>query len=151
MLLSCFPTPEQPPSPVDIRTIEPGPNDREVCIDIWNQGFGAGADCLAGLWEQPEWRLYLALVDGLPASVALLHIQDGLAWLAGATTIERLEGRGCQSALIHRRLTDAAKAGCRLVAVQTAANVPSFRNMQRAGFTVAYSKVWWSPLPQTRP
>jgi GNAT superfamily N-acetyltransferase len=49
--------------------------------------------------------------------------------------------RGVQSALIARRLHEAAKAGCEYAVVSTNPGSGSQRNMERRGFRVAYTKL----------
>ena len=54
-------------------------------------------------------------------------------------------GRGAQSALIARRIRDAAAAGCDCLMVETAQEredypVPSYHNLLKFGFQVAYMR-----------
>ena len=92
----------------------------------------------------PGWRLYVASVDGAPAAFGALFVSGGVGSLAGAATVPRFRGRGCQSALIRRRIADAAADGCDLIAGQAAPGSASQRNMERAGLRVAYTKAVWS-------
>ena len=94
----------------------------------------------------PGWRLYVAAIDGAPAAFAALFLSGGVGSLAGAATAPRFRGRGCQSALIRRRIADAAAEGCDLIAGQAAPGSSSQRNMERAGLRVAYTKAVWSRL-----
>ena len=94
----------------------------------------------------PGWRLYVASVDGAPAAFGALFVSAGVGSLAGAATAPRFRGRGCQSALIRRRIADAAADGCDLIAAQAAPGSASQRNMERAGLRVAYTKAVWSRL-----
>jgi len=91
---------------------------------------------------QPGWRLYLAELDGIPAAAALLVTGDAMGCLAGASTLPAFRGRGCQTALIRRRISDAAAAGCREVCALTASRV-SRRNLERCGLELAYTKIAW--------
>jgi N-acetylglutamate synthase-like GNAT family acetyltransferase len=88
-------------------------------------------------------RQYLATVDGRPAAAAVLFQAGGLAYLASASTLEPLRRRGCQTALIQRRLADAAAAGCRRVATLTTWGSQSHANMARAGFRTVYTSAVW--------
>ena len=94
----------------------------------------------------PGWRLYVAAVDGTPAAFGALYVSGGVGSLAGAATAPRYRGRGCQSALVRRRIADAAAEGCDLVAAQATPGSSSQRNMERAGLRVAYTKAIWSRL-----
>jgi GNAT superfamily N-acetyltransferase len=95
---------------------------------------------LAAAVEQAGGWLYVALVDGVEAAAAVLTISDGVGFLANAATLPELRGRGCQTALVAARLTDAAGAGCDLVASGAAFGSQSQRNLERAGLRVAYTK-----------
>ena len=96
---------------------------------------------------QPRFRCYLAFVDGEPAGLGILHIADGVASMANGLTVPHLRGCGCQTALLYRRLADAAAAGCSLVASQYAPGSTSQNNQLRVGFRIAASKAWWVPRP----
>jgi hypothetical protein len=88
-------------------------------------------------------RLYLATVDGAPAAAAVLFVAGEVAYLANASTLARFRRRGCQGALIQRRLADAAEAGHRRICTITTWGSQSHANMARAGFRVAYTKAVW--------
>ena len=94
----------------------------------------------------PGWRLYVATVEGAPAAFGALFVSGGVASLGGAATAPPFRGRGCQSALIRRRIADAAAEGCDLIAAQAAPGSSSQRNMERVGLRVAYTKAVWSRL-----
>ena len=95
-------------------------------------------------YPRPDWRLYVAAVEGEPAAFGMLHLGGGVASLAGAATMPSFRRRGCQTALLYRRLADARRAGCGLAVTQAAPGSVSQRNMERAGFRVAYTKAVWS-------
>lgn len=91
----------------------------------------------------PGWRHYLAYDGMKPVACAACYINGEFASLAFAATLPEYRGRGAQSALIARRFRDAAEAGCLWMMTETAEetpkrSVPSFRNMLRHGFEVAY-------------
>ena len=98
---------------------------------------------VAARYRQPGWRLYIATADGQPAAFGVLHEHEGIGSLAGAATLPEFRGRGCQSALLARRIADAAADGCELVVSQAMPGSSSHRNMERAGLRVAYTKAIW--------
>lgn len=101
---------------------------------------------------RPGWRFYLASVDGVPAGGGALFIKDGVATLAGGATIFTMRGRGCQKALLGRRIADASEAGARIVASRCVAGSVSQRNMERVGLRVAYTKsIWQHPEDRSFP
>ena len=74
-----------------------------------------------------------------------------IAALFGATTLPEFRRRGVQSALIARRLHEAAKAGCEYAVVSTNPGSGSQRNMERRGFRLAYTKtVMMRDWPETQ-
>ncbi len=66
--------------------------------------------------------------------------EAGIAAFFGTATVPEYRGRGVQSALIARRLHEAALAGCEYAVVSTHPGSGSQRNMERRGFHVAYTK-----------
>lgn len=84
------------------------------------------------------FRRYAAREGGTIVAAASLRIDHGLAQLCGAATLPAVRRRGIQTALVHRRLRDAARAGCDLAVVTTAPGSKSQENLARAGFEVLY-------------
>ena len=94
------------------------------------------------------WRHYLGFDGDTPVSSAAMRIQDGVAWLGFGATTEGYRRRGGQSAMFERRLRDARDAGCRLAMSETGEDSPddpnpSYHNMLRAGFQLAYARRNW--------
>ncbi len=85
-------------------------------------------------------RTYLALVDGVIAGGGGMRITDGLAQLVGAATAPEHRRRGVQSALLTKRLADAAEAGYDIAVVTTAPGSKSQQNVQRQGFHLLYTR-----------
>lgn len=89
------------------------------------------------------WRHYFAMDGGRPVAAAAMRVRDDVAWCGFAGTMPDHRRRGAQSALLARRVRDAAAAGCTWVTCETMADAaerpsPSFRNMTRLGFEMAY-------------
>ena len=86
---------------------------------------------------------FIARVDGVPAggSMGAILRHAGIAALFGTATLPEFRGRGVHTALINRRLWEAAKAGCEYAVVSTLPGSGSQRNMERRGFRVAYTKL----------
>ena len=91
------------------------------------------------------WRHYFAMDNRIPVATAASRADGDVAWFGFAGTLPSHRGRGAQSALLARRIRDAAADGCAWVTCETMADTAerpsrSFRNMMRLGFTVAYAR-----------
>jgi GNAT superfamily N-acetyltransferase len=99
---------------------------------------------LRGWRDAPGAHLYLALVEGVPAATAALSVSaDGVGYLADGATLPAFRRRGLQATLIHRRLTDAAAAGCDVACSQATFAGTSHRNLQREGLVGGFTKAVW--------
>jgi ribosomal protein S18 acetylase RimI-like enzyme len=94
--------------------------------------------------DQEGWSLYLARMDGRPAAAATLYVKDRVGYLADATTDPAFRHRGLQSALLRRRIRDAAAAGADIVFSGAAPFSTSHRNMERAGLRVQFVRSLWT-------
>lgn len=89
------------------------------------------------------WHHYIAYDDEEPIATAVLYSNGEAGWLSFAATLSTHEGRGAQTALIARRVRDAAELGIAELSVETAEDLPtkpsqSNRNLRRLGFELAY-------------
>jgi GNAT superfamily N-acetyltransferase len=83
---------------------------------------------------------FLAFVDGQAAGGGVIWLSDGVAGVMGASTLPAFRRRGAQSALLRARLDFARQHGCDLAYTITAPGSGSQRNVERAGFRVAYTR-----------
>ena len=110
---------------------------------------------IAALVGRPGWRHYLAYDGERPVGTAAMFVRDGAAWLGWAGTAPDARGQGVQTALIARRIADAAAAGCRHLVAETAEDTPekpnpSTHNLRRLGFADAYVRpnyIWTREPP----
>lgn len=142
-----------PPDPAGVEVVELGgaPQDGALLGRIVSAGFGLppwmGA-LFEGVCGTDGWRCYAAHVDGEPVAAATLLLDGAVAELGAAATLAAARGRGCQTALLHRRIRDAAAAGARMLLVETGVQSgerpnASYRNILRAGFHEAYVRPNW--------
>ncbi|MEZ5076460.1 MAG: GNAT family N-acetyltransferase [Solirubrobacterales bacterium] len=100
-----------------------------------------------------NWRCYLARIEGEPVATGSMMVDGTVATLSLDATREHARGRGCQWALIERRLADADAAGCRTVQAYSMdpCGEPSraTRNLRRGGFEEVGSVVGWRPARGT--
>ena len=86
---------------------------------------------------------FLAEADGQPIAAAALNLSNGVALLAGASTIPAARRRGAQAALLEARLRFAADRGVELAMVVTHPGSASQRNAERRGFRPVYTRSKW--------
>ncbi len=86
---------------------------------------------------------FLAELDGQAVAAGALFIHDGVALLAGASTIPEGRRQGAQLALLECRLKYAAEAACDLATMGAAPGSASQRNAERQGFRIAYTRIKW--------
>jgi len=145
------PHPPRFPAPPDVEVVELASADEEPFGTIAAVGFGMPAwagDFFAHLPGRDGWHCYVARVEGEAQACGAMVIEDGIAELGIGATLEESRSRGCQTALLHRRVSDAAAAGCRTLFVETGERVPgkpsgSYRNILKAGFEEAYLRPNW--------
>jgi hypothetical protein len=147
-MLYGAPTTETPPPADHVTIAEVGGQDADTFARVYDQVWG-GSDSIRVLIGHPEFRCYLAFVDGEAAALGVLHIANRAASMANGLTVPALRGHGCHTALLQRRIRDAALAGCDLLVSQCAPGSVSQRNQLRAGFLIAGTKAWWTPLSLT--
>jgi hypothetical protein len=108
---------------------------------------------IAAAVGRPNWRHYLAWDGATPVAGAALFMYGDAGWLGVASTLPPARRRGAQGALMARRIEDGGALGCRWFVTETGEDTParpnpSYRNMVRAGFTLAYHRDnFMPPIP----
>jgi hypothetical protein len=93
--------------------------------------------------ERPGALAFLAELDGKAIATGALCLHEGVALLAGASTIPEARKQGAQLALLKRRLRHAAEHGCDLAMMGALPGSVSQRNAERHGFRIAYTRIKW--------
>jgi hypothetical protein len=88
-------------------------------------------------------RMFLVELDGGPIAAGALNLSDGIALLAGASTIPDARKRGAQLALLDCRLRYAAANGADVAMMAALPGSGSQRNAERNGFRIAYTRIKW--------
>lgn len=86
---------------------------------------------------------YIAELNGKPISTAAFLMYDGVALLAGASTVPEGRNQGGQTALLDARLQFARESGCTLAVMGAAPGSQSQINGQKNGFNIAYTRTKW--------
>jgi hypothetical protein len=138
-----------------IRVRQVGEADEELYAQTGARGWGGEhpelADQLLDLMRiglrKSGGYAFLAELDGRAVATGALNIVDGVALLAGASTIPEGRKQGAQLALLEERLRTAAELGCDLAMMGALPGSASQRNAERHGFRIAYTRIKWR-LPQ---
>jgi ribosomal protein S18 acetylase RimI-like enzyme len=112
--------------------------------DVVRRGFGSPLGVTrrwnAMICAIANEHRFLAYLDGEPAGAgSVLTTDPELAQLGGMTTLPAFRNRGVQAALLHARLAHARRLGCSLATVSAIPGNGSCRNIERAGFELAYT------------
>jgi hypothetical protein len=86
---------------------------------------------------------FLAEMNGQAIATGGMFIHDGVALLAGASTIPAARQQGAQLAILESRLGYAAEQGCDLAMMGALPGSTSQRNAERQGFRIAYTRIKW--------
>lgn len=148
----CRETKDAPEVTTSLRIREVGVEERDVFAQSAIAGFGMPppmAQWLAQIVGRPHWHAYVSFDGDAPAGAAALYVDGDFAWLGIGATRPEMRRKGGQSALLARRIADAAKYGARLAVTETGVPqegqpAPSYRNILGAGFDVAYVRPNWT-------
>lgn len=126
------------------------PSDAATWIDTAVEGWSEFSEYAGEMRElsrisvaQRDIQTYLAILHDQPIATGALGIMDGVALLAGASTIPSARKRGAQLALLYARLHSAVAAGCDLAMMSARPGSASQRNAERHGFRIAYTRIKW--------
>jgi GNAT superfamily N-acetyltransferase len=144
--LADFSPAAEPPAGIEIR---PSRSDEaDLWLNLSAAGFSDGQapteadlDILGPNFCAPGALTYLALVDGVPAGTGGAYLHQAGAEMGGASTLPQFRRRGIQRALLEARMQAARQHGCQWAIVATDPGSASQRNVQRAGYELAYTRV----------
>lgn len=141
----------------DPRQLNPAVNVRRISIDeagmfaaVSARGWSEAAEVrpfIEGLARvvvaKHDGPCFVAEIDGLPIATGAMSLWQGVALLAGASTVPEGRRQGAQLALLDTRLRFAASKGCDLAMMCTAPGSTSQRNAERNGFRIGYTRTKW--------
>jgi GNAT superfamily N-acetyltransferase len=123
------------------------PQDAKLWTLTVAQGFAehfpvtpAILDVMEGFYYRSTACCFLAYADGAVAGGAAVSADRGVCGLFGASTLPAFRRRGVQSVLLAARLAWAIQKGCDLAVSIAQPRSISHRNIERAGFRVAYTR-----------
>jgi hypothetical protein len=133
---------------IRVRLVEE--NDQDVFSDLAVRGWemtGNLAEIIRTMGRLssacPGGVSFIAELDGRPIASGALNLYDGVALLAGASTVPEGRRQGAQLALLDARLRHAAEHDCDLAMMCAAPGSASQRNAERHGFRIAYTRIKW--------
>lgn len=127
-----------------------GPEEASVFASTVLAGFGmppSFAPWLQALPGRERWRCYVARSGKDTVAAGAMFLDTDSAWLGMAATLPAARKHGAQSALIARRIADAAALGRPWVFTETGildGPNPSLANMRRTGFACLHERTNWA-------
>lgn len=90
-----------------------------------------------------DWVCVMAFADAKPVAAGAVYVSGEYAWLGLGATLPSHRRRGAQSALLARRLSEAATRGARVAVTETGERLAgkpstSYQNILGAGFEEMY-------------
>jgi hypothetical protein len=89
---------------------------------------------------RPGWRHYLGWDSDVAVATGALFVRDQVGWLAAGCTLPSHRRRGAQGAIMVQRIRHGIEMGCQWLISEAGESSPSYRNMLRTGFVLAYKR-----------
>jgi len=104
---------------------------------------------MLALVGRTDWQHYVAYDGDIPAAAGTLYMRDEIGWLGIGGTLPAYRNRGAQGAIMAARIRAASDAGCKWIITETGEDTaenpnPSYHNMLRTGFKLAYLRANYS-------
>lgn len=132
---------------VEVRISRARPEDAELWIATVAQGFSGQdeppqetLDVISPTFCSAETVCFLAWIGNEPVGGAAVIWHGGVAELGSGSTRTAYRRRGVQAALLQAGVAAAREAGNDVAMVLTSPASDSQRNVERAGFRLAYTK-----------
>lgn len=126
------------------------PDEAETWVETSVTGWAAHDELVPHVrniatvaFRNPAVTSYLVEREGRPIATGALGIHEGVALLAGASTVPAARNQGAQHALLDARLAEARRQGCTVAFMGALPGTTSQRNAERNGFRIAYTRIKW--------
>jgi GNAT superfamily N-acetyltransferase len=141
---------EPPPVAPGLRVRTAEPHEAEAWIETSVAGWGETPELAEHIrrlarvaFSSAAVTSFLVEREGRLIATGSLGVHEGVALLAGASTVADERGRGAQRALLSARLTEAKRRGCDVALMGAEPGSTSQRNAERNGFRMAYTRTKW--------
>lgn len=149
MLFTLIPEGYRPgPLPEGVTIAQAGPEQADDWLQVTAAGFEGTEKTSSGTFDilgpnfyAPESAAFLAWFGDQLAGGGGMYAHGGVVELGGASTHPAFRRKGIHRALIEARLAAAHRNGCDLALALTEPGSNSQRNLQLAGFELAYTFV----------
>ena len=132
----------------EITVREIGPAERDAFANVVARSYGVPP--LASQWAasaigRRKWRYFCGFSGNELIACGVLYLDRGADWLGFGATFEGHRGKKAQQAVLAARIEAARLEGAKVLFTETGIPHegeagPSFKNIQRAGFRVAYER-----------
>ena len=135
-------------SPTDLKIISIENEHADAFADIAlvaNEMLSEFRSFSKGFVGKLWWHHYLGYDGEQPVSTGAMFVKDGVGHLGWGSTLDSHRRRGGQGAMFERRIKDGLALGCKWFVTETWQETsdnpnPSYHNMLRAGFKLAYAR-----------
>ncbi len=132
----------------DLRVETIGKDRADAFANIMLPVFGitpAYRPLVKGNVGKPGWHHYLAFAGKKPVATAAMFINGEVAWVGFMSTLKSYRNRGGQRIMFARCIEEGLILGCKWFVAETEEDTPeqpnpSYRNMLRSGFKLAYMR-----------
>lgn len=139
----------------EVRARFAGQEEKDEWINALANGWAEGnrevikmfSDIAQVSFETEGTFSFAAVLDDKIIGGGAINIREGVAALAGASTVPEARRRGAQNALFNSRINFAREHGCDVATVVTLPGSDSQRNAERNGFQVVYTRTKWMLSP----
>jgi hypothetical protein len=111
---------------------------------------------LKGVVGKPGWHHFMGFDGENPAAAASLFVRGDVGWVGNMGTLKKFRKRGAQGALFSRCIQAGLALGCKWFITETGEDTPkdpnpSYHNMLRTGFNLAYLRRNYVHQPPASP
>ena len=108
------------------------------------------APMLAGLYEDPNWYIFLSFSGDTPAGAGAMYVLGDSAWMEWGATDPNFRRKGSQAAIMSARVRKALDLGCYYMFTDTGEAVHgdpqhSYKNILKAGFRESVLRENYAP------